>query len=479
MMRRNWRTLFIALAFLIDSAAIATSGFLAYGFRSLFTGLPPLNTRIFATVVFITWFSLLFFASLLGLYRAAYHAERSKQYALSVKSFLYTMPIVLSLIYILQWENFPRRFTLALFILIPIFFLIGRRILEAFNKFMQQYGYGIHNTLIVGYNGLGERVIKRFQTIPELGYRIKALVTSGVRAHHKPTYPAEYNIGHFKLSQLPSIVERERVDRIFVPSLEEVEELPNLVETCEQNNVKLKVLSPESEDLLRFFYIHDLAGITLYAPPRRKTARIKRITKRIFDIIGSLLTLLLVSPIFLLAVSAILIEDGFPIFFRQRRALVKGKDEFHLLKFRSMRKDADARRSELDSLNIRTGGLFFVENDPRITRVGKILRRFSIDELPQLLNVLKGEMSLTGPRPLSIPDLESITPENRMKGYYEHRGEAKPGMTGLWQISGRREVNFKEMILLDLYYIENQSIMLDLEIMFATIPVVFFGRGAY
>ena len=158
---------------------------------------------------------------------------------------------------------------------------------------------------------------------------------------------------------------------------------------------------------------------------------------------------------------------------------MKGGRSFRFLKFRSMVKDADCRQKELDYQNETEAGLFRLKHDPRITTVGRWIRKFSIDELPQLFNVLKGEMSLVGPRPLTLRDLESISPDNDFAGYYYLRQDSKPGMTGLWQICGRRDVPFREMVLLDLYYIENQSIMFDLEILFATIPVVLFGRGAY
>jgi lipopolysaccharide/colanic/teichoic acid biosynthesis glycosyltransferase len=174
-----------------------------------------------------------------------------------------------------------------------------------------------------------------------------------------------------------------------------------------------------------------------------------------------------------------LIEDGFPIIFTQKRALIKGKNEFQFIKFRSMIKSAESKQSDLYKFNEVTGGLFLMKDDPRITKVGRILRKYSLDELPQLFNVLLGDMSLVGPRPLSIADLSNISTENKLDGYYKLRANAKPGITGLWQISGRREINFREMVLLDLYYIENQSLLFDLEIIFATLPVVLFGKGAY
>ena len=209
------------------------------------------------------------------------------------------------------------------------------------------------------------------------------------------------------------------------------------------------------------------------------TALLKAQLKRLFDLFGSLFLILLFSPVFVLVAFAILVEDGRPLFFRQRRASMKGGRSFDFLKFRSMMKDAEAKQSGLNGSNQTEGGLFLLKQDPRLTRVGRWIRKSSIDELPQLFNVLKGDMSLVGPRPLTLSDLDNISPDNDFAGYYYLRNNTRAGMTGLWQICGRRNVPFSEMVLLDLYYIENQSIMFDLEILFATIPVVLFGRGAY
>jgi lipopolysaccharide/colanic/teichoic acid biosynthesis glycosyltransferase len=170
-------------------------------------------------------------------------------------------------------------------------------------------------------------------------------------------------------------------------------------------------------------------------------------------------------------------ESGLPVFFTQERSAIKGGKRFRFIKFKSMVNNADEQRQELDDQNETDGVLFKIKNDPRITRVGKFIRRTSIYELPQLFNVLKGDMSLVGPRPLPIEDLGKSTDE-----FWETvkaRDAVKTGMTGLWQVSGRSDIKFEDMILLDLYYVQNQTIMFDLEILFDTVPVVLFGRGAY
>jgi lipopolysaccharide/colanic/teichoic acid biosynthesis glycosyltransferase len=174
-----------------------------------------------------------------------------------------------------------------------------------------------------------------------------------------------------------------------------------------------------------------------------------------------------------------MIESGFPIFFKHRRASVRGGKEFNFIKFRSMIKNADQMKESLFRENETDGILFKMKNDPRMTRVGQFIRKYSIDELPQLINVIKGEMSLVGPRPLPIADFDKADERLEYWDFVKVRDRVKPGITGLWQISGRSNLGFKEMVWLDLYYVENQSLLFDLEILFETIPVVLFGKGAY
>jgi len=161
-----------------------------------------------------------------------------------------------------------------------------------------------------------------------------------------------------------------------------------------------------------------------------------------------------------------------PVFYGQTRVGRAG-EHFQMLKFRSMYSDADARLSELSSANEASGPLFKMKDDPRVTAIGRWLRKFSIDEFPQLINVLKGEMSLVGPRPPLPNEVERYTSRDW------RRLEVVPGMTGLWQVSGRSSLTFDEMVALDLFYIENWSVALDITLMYRTIPAVLFARGAY
>lgn len=194
--------------------------------------------------------------------------------------------------------------------------------------------------------------------------------------------------------------------------------------------------------------------------------------KRSFDLLVGGLLVLLFSPVFLTIALLIKIDSKGPVFFTQRR--MKSRDEvFDCLKFRTMIEGADEIKEELMDENEMDGAIFKIKDDPRITRVGKWLRRFSLDELPQLFNVIKGDMSLIGPRPPTPAEVEEYEPwqERRLDGY--------AGMTGLWQVSGRNKLDFDEMCLLDIYYLENWSLGLDLKILLKTIPVVLTGKGAY
>jgi exopolysaccharide biosynthesis polyprenyl glycosylphosphotransferase len=194
--------------------------------------------------------------------------------------------------------------------------------------------------------------------------------------------------------------------------------------------------------------------------------------KRASDLLLGTIAIVGLAPVMLAIAILIKLDSPGPVFYAQERVGKDGK-RFRMLKFRSMRQDADRLMAELRAKNEVTGALFKMKNDPRVTRVGRFLRRSSLDELPQVFNVLRGEMSLVGPRP-SLPS-EVATYEDWQLG----RLRAIPGMTGLWQVSGRSDVPFHDMVRLDLHYIRNWSVWLDLEIILRTVPAVIGNRGAY
>ena len=194
--------------------------------------------------------------------------------------------------------------------------------------------------------------------------------------------------------------------------------------------------------------------------------------KRALDMIGSAIFLIAFSPIYLVTSLAILIEDGRPIFYSQTRVAKKGR-HFKMWKFRSMYKDADRRKAELDSDDMTGGVIFKMKNDPRITRAGKIIRKLSIDELPQLWHVFTGDLSLVGPRPPIPSEVAEYS------SWDKKRLEVTPGLTCTWQVSGRSDIDFDTQVNLDIEYITTRSFLKDLILLFRTVPAVLSGKGAY
>lgn len=472
MLKRNWKIAFIVLSQITDVLAI----WLGVGVLFLLKSTNSIQYHtadynlIFGSVVFTIIYLLV--TSMLGLYRGSFHLSLRLQNLITARAFIISVLISLAL------NNFAQAYVgknavIAAVIVIPLALLIARYVLKLVNLFFQKHGYGVHNSLIVGFEKDAEKLFYRFSSFPELGYKTKGFIV-------KNKIDEQTVLPQYVQHEIAEVIEKEKIDRIFIPSTEfSLNGFSYLQTISHQNNVKLKIISPQAEDLLKISRIYDIAGITISTPVRSRMTIIKAFLKRTFDLFASAIIILILSPIFIVTIAAIYLETGRPIFFLQRRGAIKGSKEFNFLKFRSMVTNAEQMKQELMDKNESDGALFKMKNDPRITRVGKIIRKLSIDELPQLFNVLVGDMSLVGPRPLPLKDFEKASEPQEFWVAIKERGSVKPGMTGLWQISGRSEIKFKDMILLDLYYVENQSLLFDLEILFETIPVVMFGRGAY
>jgi exopolysaccharide biosynthesis polyprenyl glycosylphosphotransferase len=220
--------------------------------------------------------------------------------------------------------------------------------------------------------------------------------------------------------------------------------------------------------------LDQVGGLPLLSIGAAHLTSVSIAAKRGLDAVGSLLTIVALSPLMIAIAIAIKLESRGPVFFRQPRA-GRRRSSFKLIKFRSMYVDAEQRKNEFDDLNEADDGVMFkIREDPRVTRVGRILRRFSLDELPQLFNVLKGEMSLVGPRPLIFPETAALD-----EHWHLRRLELRPGLTGPWQVYGRSQSPFQEMVRFDYQYVAGWSLARDIEILLETVPAVLSGRGAY
>jgi exopolysaccharide biosynthesis polyprenyl glycosylphosphotransferase len=277
------------------------------------------------------------------------------------------------------------------------------------------------------------------------------------------------------VEQLNSVIADQPIDEVLVAL--PMDKYGSLVETivnqCEEQGIIVRVRTGMSRLQIARSYVDELEGVPVMTFQSGPPDSWQLIMKRLIDFLGSLVLLLVLAPVFALVMLMIRLETEGSIFFAQER-IGLNKRRFRMLKFRTMVDGADRLQPMFEQLNEVDGPVFKIKKDPRITRVGKFLRRFSLDELPQLVNVLLGDMSLVGPRPLPIRDVERIDVR-----WQKRRFSIKPGITCLWQVSGRSNIGFNEWVRLDLDYIDRWSLGLDLLILLKTIPAVFKGPGAY
>ena len=315
-------------------------------------------------------------------------------------------------------------------------------------------------TLVIGEKGDRERLIRALDASPSAYKLVGALDLSD---------------GNVDLPRIREMLDETEVRNVILIGAERLadEEFLDLLRSIRLRKVKLRVV-PGAVTLMKSKPVFsEYVGVPLFEVGYPRLDNTQRSLKRLLDVVGSLSGLALLSPLLLTVVTLIKLTSPGPVFFKQKRV---GADEkiFLCYKFRSMYQDAERRQAELEARNEAEGGVIFkIKNDPRITPIGQFIRRWSIDELPQLINVLLGEMSLVGPRPLPLRDFE------RMGELHKKRLAAIPGITGYWQTSGRSDLSFEDMVRLDLYYIENWSLSLDIKIILKTVSAVLRHQGAY
>jgi exopolysaccharide biosynthesis polyprenyl glycosylphosphotransferase len=308
--------------------------------------------------------------------------------------------------------------------------------------------------LIVGDGPLADAVARKLELFPDIHATIAGSIPS-------------CNVLPERLSEL------EGVDRVVVACTELNENLlETLLPVCRLRGVKLTVVPPTRGIFGTATHLGHVADLPLLDYNTWYVSPSTLALKRIFDVVLSTVGLVLSAPLFLLIALAVFLDDGRPVLFRQLRAGENGR-AFRIFKFRTMVRDAEAMLSQLVALDELSEPIFKLKADPRVTRIGRFLRRTSLDELPQLINVLRGEMSIVGPRPEVVDLVERYAPE------HEVRLRVKPGITGPWQVYDRSELTFEEMISVEREYVENLSLGRDLRIVLMTIPAVFGRRGAY
>ncbi len=387
----------------------------------------------------------------------------SKECISEFRIILTSFMITLGITFLLKTTFLYSRFTLVLFVLAMIvesgFWILLRRSILAY---LYRKGSIKKNIVIVGAGKVGLTIYER-------------IMNTGRAETNFIGYLDDYKVGAEVIGKpidLETILQLYRVDVVYITIPSEKKLIESLLGKVYKYDVDIKIIPEMFDRISSVFAFKDDLEYPCLQIVKTPLRGLNVILKRMSDVCGSLILLTLMSPLFLLIGLLVKLESKGPIFFRQQR-LGKNGLPFYMLKFRSMKNNAESIKSSLLNQNEMSGPVFKLRNDPRITRVGQFIRKYSIDELPQLWNVLRGQMSLIGPRP-PLPDEVS-----KYSDYHWRRMDVLPGMTGLWQVSGRSDLSFEEWIDLDIYYIEHWSFMLEMKILLKTIPVVIKGAGAY
>jgi exopolysaccharide biosynthesis polyprenyl glycosylphosphotransferase len=309
--------------------------------------------------------------------------------------------------------------------------------------------------LIVGEGPLAQAVVRKLELFPDIHAEIRSRIPSCAELHDR----------------LGEVI--GDVDRVVVACSELDERvLEELLPVCRARRVKLTIVPPTRGMFGTATHLTHIADLPLLDYNTWDISRTTVALKRVFDVVAALILLVVTLPLFALAGLAIVLDSGLPILFRQTRGGESGRP-FQMLKFRTMVRDAEAMLPELVRFDELADPMFKLKTDPRVTRVGRVLRRTSIDELPQLINVLRGEMSIVGPRPEQLDLVERYAPE------HQFRLAVKPGITGPMQVNGRGELTFEERLAVEREYVENLSLARDIRIVLMTLPAVLGKRGAY
>lgn len=487
MQRRQWRIFECISLIILDALLINTAFLIAYTLRYTvlrdnpivnaihnnlfgnpgeFTALPlssfaPLQTGIVIGLIAIFAVRRLYTIRLTGSwFRQVWNIVSSATIGLA---------FLISYYFVFQQQNNSRLLVPFVWAAAIIVLCLGRLIVSGAMVLLYRLGMGETRLLVVGSGRLGKMIMQHIAASPNLGYSIVGFL------HDMSEPPSDF--GRFKMlgaiDDLGLVIRSMQVDEVIIalPSNMHYQAIRS-VRMCERLGTSFKLIPDLYEVSLSRINMEAIEGIPLLNIKQASLNTIGRLITRFVDVTISILVLVLSSPLWLCLGLAILLTSPGSIIYKQVRIGLDGSP-FSMYKFRSMYKDADQRLAALLANNEAQGPLFKMKEDPRITPIGKFMRRNSLDELPQFINVLKGEMSLVGPRP-PLPR-EVAQYEEWQKG----RLAIKPGLTGLWQVRGRSDLTFDEGVLMDLYYIENWSLRLYFQILLRTIPAVLFKRGAY
>ena len=414
------------------------------------------------------WFSFAYLVTVLMFARVDLYADRPRRPGFTrIATALFQTTIIALIFALAKGQHFSSYYIFYGSLFFAIIYITGLRYLHTnvTGWLLEQAGYR-RRALLVGsgkhIDAVASALSSRSRTRVEIvGYlSLTPRPKNGLRS-----------LG--TLEDFPEVVDRERVQEVIIADPEFPQDhAVELVDFCHRRGITVQIAPSTIEILLDRAEFLPGQTVPLFTLRPPVFEGIDFVLKRTFDLVLATVGLIVLSPILLMIGIAVKLSSRGPAIYRSTRPGIGGKP-FDCFKFRTMRERADQLQADLEPLNEQSGALFKIRRDPRLTRVGRLLRRFSLDELPQLANVIRGEMSLVGPRPLPMRDFE------RLEEWHKKRYLVLPGMTGLWQVSGRAELDFDDLVRLDFLYLERWSVFLDLSILLKTIPAVLSSRGAY
>jgi exopolysaccharide biosynthesis polyprenyl glycosylphosphotransferase len=467
---------------ILDLMTVAISFLAAYWLRgSFFPRLDLLPEGLFPFDYYVPLLPLALVSSAVflvgsGRYKSHRRVPILTEVGALIRSCIASAALFVSLLYLLRLDRvllgndqFSRSWILIFALLSCSLLVLERAGLRVAARIVRRSGYNYRTILIVGTDEKAKHIAQVFEHHTYWGYRVLGFIEAEAPPKNDKSRPAPI-VG--SLDELPQIVRRHVVDEvIFSVRRDQLGQLEHLLLDLEKQGICTRFvlnLFPETRAKLR---VGELDGIPMLTFVTTSHSQFLLALKRSVDVTVATALLVVLSPVLaLISILNRILSPG-PVLFEQVRVGLHGR-HFGLLKFRTMVPDAEKRKSELAHLNEMDGPVFKIKNDPRVTPFGRFLRKFSLDELPQFWNVLKGEMSLVGPRP-PTPD-ETI----KYKRWQTRRLSMRPGITCLWQISGRNGIDFDRWMELDLEYIDSWSPLLDFKILCRTIPAVIQGRGA-
>ncbi len=351
--------------------------------------------------------------------------------------------------------------------------VVGRMVLRAIIASKRLNGRSLRHLLIVGTNERAVQFGKKIQEEPDLGYRLVGFVEDGWEGKSRAFGGAGFAVKTV-LPELPTFLQEQIVDEVLIclPVKSYYTEISDIIRKCEEHGIIVRLSSDFFSLKLARSRAERFGTATVVTIYTGAMTGFPVVLKRLLDLCVASVALAACAPVFLIIAILIKATSRGPVFFAQNRVGLN-KRRFAMYKFRTMVPDAEAQQRDIEHLNDVSGPVFKVKDDPRVTKIGKLLRRMSLDELPQIINVLRGDMSLVGPRPLPIRDYEGFEED-----WHRRRFSVRPGMTCLWQVSGRSDIPFERWMELDLEYIDRWSLWLDLKILGRTVPAVFRKVGA-